>query len=101
MNRCARWIAGIGLLGLSACGDSAIVKQCIEEGKSAEWCRCSDRVMRSELSNEEYRLAEKAAETEGKAMEEALQEKGAGFALRFAGKMAGTAMKISERCQGK
>lgn len=101
MNRRLGLIAGIGLLGLAGCGDSAIVERCIEEGKNAKWCRCSDRVLRSELSGEEYRLAERAAETEGKAMEEALEEKGAGFALAFAGKMAATAMEIAQRCEGK
>ena len=101
MNKRLAPIAVIGLLGLSACGDSAIVERCIEEGKSAKWCRCSDGVLRSELSGEEYRLAERAAETGGKAMEEALEEKGAGFALSFAGKMAGTAMEIAHRCEGE
>ncbi|MFP3945051.1 MAG: hypothetical protein ACLFWF_14230 [Alphaproteobacteria bacterium] len=101
MNKRLGLIAGAGLLGLAGCGDSVIVQKCIEEGKSAEWCRCSDRVLRSELSNKEYRLAEKAAEDDGQSLEDAMEEEGTAFALAFMGKMGGTAMKIARRCEGK
>jgi hypothetical protein len=100
MNRGLGLIAGIGLLGLTACGDSAVVKRCIEDGKSAKTCRCADKVMRSELSGEEYRLAEKAAEGNDRAVERAMKEKGVPFALEFAGSMAGAAIKISQKCGG-
>lgn len=92
-------IAGAALLGLAGCGDSVIVEKCIEDGNSAKACRCADKIMRSELSSEEYRLAEKAAGGDNDAVQEAIREKGAGFALAFAGKMAGTAMKMSEKCE--
>lgn len=98
MKRSLGLCAGISLLALAGCGDSAIVERCMEEGKSAKSCRCADRIFRSDLSNEEYRIVEKAAEGEDEAMARAFEEKGAGFALAFASKMAGTSMKIAQRC---
>jgi len=99
MNRKLGLIAGVGLLGLTGCGDSAIVERCIDEGKSPKICRCADRIIRSELSGKEYRLAEKVAKGNEEAVQDAMKEEGAGFTLAFFSKMTGATAKIAQRCR--
>lgn len=94
--------AALGLLAfsLAGCGDSAVVEECIKKGQSAKFCRCRDKILRSELSGEEYRLLERATRGDDGAVEKAMRKKGVGFAFTFGVKMAGADLKSLDRCSG-